>query len=69
MLLEAVTLGLGSVWLGVAPLKERMDFIQSFFQLPENMIPFTIIPVGYPAEELTAGNRFKKNRIYSEKFS
>lgn len=48
LLLQAVELDLGAVWLGVAPLQDRMDFIKSAFNLPENIKPYAVVPVGYP---------------------
>ncbi|MZQ74983.1 MAG: nitroreductase family protein [Peptoclostridium sp.] len=55
MLLEATHQGLGAVWVGVAPVEERMEFIIDYFNLPENIMPFAVVPVGYPEGE---GNRF-----------
>lgn len=46
---EAV--GLGTVMLGIAPLKERMDAAAKILSLPENMVAFTYFPIGYPAEK------------------
>lgn len=46
MMLEAEDLGLGSVWvLLFDPEKVRMAF-----DLPENIIPHCLLPMGYPAE-------------------
>ncbi|MCD6322246.1 MAG: nitroreductase family protein [Clostridiales bacterium] len=51
ILLEAVSLGLGAVWLGIAPLKDREKAISDIFDLPDNIQPFAIIPIGYPLNE------------------
>src|SRR5665648_199920 len=51
MLLEAVHLGLGAVWLGVNPLKDRMEFIKKLFDLPDNIVPFSVVSVGYTDRE------------------
>ncbi len=51
ILLEAVSLGLGAVWLGIAPLKDRERAISDIFDLPDNIQPFAIIPIGYPLNE------------------
>lgn len=55
LLLEAVELGLGAVWLGVYPLGERVQLLREMFRLKENIIPFCVIPIGYPAGQ---GNNF-----------
>lgn len=51
ILLEAVQCGLGGVWLGVATLKDRMDAVSNLFNLPENILPYCILAIGYPANE------------------
>jgi nitroreductase len=68
ILLEAVSLGLGAVWLGVAPLEDRMLLVRDVFELPENIIPFAAIPVGYPAQPNKYVNRYKKERVHHNKF-
>ena len=51
LLLEATNLGLGAVWLGIAPVEERMNKIREIFNLEsESLRPFNIISLGYPAE-------------------
>ena len=44
LLLEADALGLGAVWLGIAPLKERMEAVRTVLNVPENLDVFAIIP-------------------------
>ncbi len=51
ILLEIVNQGLGGVWLGVAPLEERMTYLSNLLQLPDKLKAFSVIPVGYPAED------------------
>ena len=66
LLLEAVELGLGAVWLGIAPLKDRMDQVAKILNVPESLNVFAIISCGYPAEEKQQENRFDENRIHYE---
>lgn len=51
ILLEAVELELGSVWLGIAPVEARMKYIKEMFQLNDSLQPFCVIAIGYPREE------------------
>jgi nitroreductase len=51
ILLEAVQQGLGGVWLGIATLENRMDNIRRIFSLPEELLPYCILALGYPAEQ------------------
>jgi nitroreductase len=68
MLLEITSLGLGAVWLGVYPLPERVTYLQKYFSLPKNIIPFAVIPVGFPAQELPANDRYNQERVHYEKW-
>ncbi len=49
--LQAVELGLGSVWLGTAPDKGRMDFVRTLYDLSERSLPYSVIALGYPKAE------------------
>lgn len=64
MLLEITDMGLGSVWLGIYPIKERIDGLRDLFSLPQNVFPFAVFPVGYPGEEKKENNRFDRARIH-----
>ena len=64
LLLEADALGLGAVWLGIAPLKERIEAVRTVLNVPENLDVFAIIPCGYPEAVHAQQDRFDKKRIY-----
>lgn len=64
MWLMTESLGLGGVWMGIAPLRERMDKIREILDLPENVEAFSLFPLGYPAEERKQLDRFEENRIH-----
>ncbi len=70
MLLEACNLGLGGLWNGVAPIEDRMDPISEIFDLDENVKPFCLITLGYPAEdnENKFIDKFDEDRIHYEKY-
>lgn len=51
ILLAATSVGLGTVWIGVAPNRERMNAVADIFDLTENLMPFALIAVGYPKEK------------------
>lgn len=65
MLLAINELGLGSVWLGIAPLKERMDNVRKVLSLPEGLEAFALLPVGYPVKVNPQQDRFDKSRIHT----
>ncbi len=70
MLLEAVSLDLGAVWLGIAPDEERVNFINKLFSLPANIKVFSIVSVGYPSVEFSNKfvDRFDASKIRYNKF-
>jgi nitroreductase len=68
LLLEAVYQGLGAVWLGVHPIKDRIDKIKAQFALPENLKPFAVIAAGY-LQDKTANcfiDRWNVERVHYE---
>jgi len=63
ILLAIAELDLGGVWLGVYPREDRVKKLQELFGLPGHIIPFSIIALGYPAEQKPPKNIFESYRI------
>jgi len=68
ILLAARVLGLGACWLGVYPREERIIKLRKLLEIPENVIPFSIISLGYPAEKQEKIRREYKSRIHYNKW-
>lgn len=72
MLLEAVNLGLGALWNGVAPTEDRMKAVGEIIGIDDisQTKPYCIITVGYPAEgwENKFMDKFDEERIHYEKY-
>ncbi len=71
MLLEAVNLGLGGLWNGVAPTEDTMKKVAELFNLDNvNHVPFCLITLGYPAEgwENKFMDKFDESRIHYEEY-
>lgn len=64
MLLAAHNVGLGSVWLGIQPRKKRIDAMRNFFNLPESIVPISLIALGIPDEKKRFPERFDSGRIH-----
>lgn len=64
ILLAAHALGLGAVWLGVYPRRERQEGIRKIFDLPSHIHPFSLVSVGYPAEEKPMPDRYREERVH-----
>jgi nitroreductase len=66
LLLAAVALGLGAVWLGVHPKQERVKAIRTVLGIPDQVVPLNLISIGYPAEEKEPRTQFDSARVHSE---
>lgn len=62
--LETDALGLGGVWIGIAPMRDRMDLVHDILKLPENVEVFSLFALGYPAESRKQQDRFDESRIH-----
>ncbi|MFP4364443.1 MAG: nitroreductase family protein [Spirochaetia bacterium] len=69
ILIAATAHKLGSVWLGVYPMQERIDFLRKFYSLPSHITPFAIVALGYISENLEAKDRYSAERVHFEGFS
>ena len=69
MLVAAVDLGLGTVWLGVYPGEETEQTVKEIAGLPEDIIPVAVIYVGYPAEEKEARTQYEESRLHWQHYS
>lgn len=68
ILIAAQSVGLGTVWLGVHPRDERIIGLRTLLAIPENIIPFSLISIGYPGEEKPKANRYDVSRIHHNKW-
>lgn len=62
--LEADSLGLGGVWIGIAPLEDHMKHVEELLHMPAGLHAFALFPVGYPAESRAQQDRFEESRIH-----
>ncbi len=65
-LLAAHVLGLGAVWTGVYPRQQRLDGFRRLLNLPEHVVPHSLIVLGYPAEQPASEDRFRPDRIHHD---
>lgn len=68
ILLAATALGIGSVWIGIYPNKKRIEDVSRILEIPENVIPVSIVSLGYPKGDVfkELPERFKRERIHYE---
>ena len=64
LLLEADALGLGAVWMGIAPLEDRMETVKEIVDMPDGLEAFALIACVYPAKEQTQQDRYDETRVH-----
>jgi len=68
LLLAAVALGLGAVWLGVYPREKRVADVREVLGIPETIVPLNLISIGHPAEKKEARTQYDESRVLGERW-
>ena len=68
ILLEAVSLNLGSVWIGCHPAEEREKVVSEYLEVPADFKTLSLIAVGYPDEEKGRVDRLSDEIIHYDKW-
>lgn len=68
MLLAATAKGYGSVWCGIYPIEERVKSFADLLNLPQNIVPFSLVVIGKKTEELKEKQRWEPAKIRYEKW-
>ncbi|MGL6014900.1 MAG: hypothetical protein ACRCZU_02225, partial [Selenomonadaceae bacterium] len=55
------------VWTGIAPEEDRMAYIKKMFDLPEGVMPFALLALGFSTGNVE-NDRFDEARIHYEKY-
>ncbi len=66
VLLAAHSLGLGGVWLGVYPREDRMRGVASVLDLPDTIVPHSLLALGHPAEAGVIKDKFDPHKVHRE---
>ena len=64
MLLAAHAYGLGAVFTGAWPTKERGEIVAESLNIPENYVVLGVIPMGYPAENPDAKDKWNPDAVH-----
>jgi len=68
ILIAARAKELGAVWLGIFPREERIKGMKQLINLPDHVMPFSLISIGYPAETQKRVDRYNTSRIHKNKW-
>lgn len=64
ILLAAHAMGLGAVWTGAYPGKDRIKGFRKLLGLPRNIVPFSLVVIGHPKKQRSPIQRFKEDRVH-----
>lgn len=64
ILLEITSLGLGGVWIGIAPIEERIKSVDEILGIGDKLHTFALVPLGYPAEDRPQQDRYEESRVH-----
>jgi nitroreductase len=66
ILLAAEAIGLGALWTAAYPYPDRMKSISSILEIPPDVIPLNVIPLGHPTGEDKPKEKFNSRKIHRE---
>ncbi len=69
LLLECTNQGLASCWVGIFPKNKVVNKAKEVLNLPQNLVPYAMIPIGYSEEKAEFEDRFDKQKIHRNKYS
>lgn len=67
ILLQIEEEGLGGTWLSCWPYQYKVDYLRELFHLPDHLIPYAVISVGYKLEEKPFDDRWDESKVHWEK--
>lgn len=68
ILLAAHGLGLGAVWTGIYPIKERLEAFCRLLKLPETIVPLCAIVIGHPAGSPKPKDKWSPEKVSYNEF-
>jgi nitroreductase len=68
ILLAAEAVGLGAIWTAAYPYPDRMESVRTILDIPPDIIPLNVIPIGHPTGEDKPKAKFNKEKIHLEKW-
>jgi nitroreductase len=68
LLLAAHEKGLGGVWTACYPINETQEGMRKLFDLPDNIVPHSIIPIGYPAHPYNPKSYYQEKRVHHDRW-
>lgn len=68
LMLAARARNLGSVWCGLHPVEDRILPVREILNLPDNVMPLSLVALGHPAQPFSEADRFRADRIHNDRW-
>ncbi|MDE7426801.1 MAG: nitroreductase family protein [Muribaculaceae bacterium] len=68
LLLSAHGMGLGAVWCGIYPISSRVEDFSALLDLPEHIIPLSIVALGHPAGPTHPKEKYNPAKLHSQQW-
>ena len=68
ILVEAASKGLGSVWYAAYPMEARMEHVRKVLGLPDGILPYAVLPLGWPKRPLEEHDRFDASMVHENRW-
>ena len=68
LLLAAVALDLGAVWVGIYPRPQREAHVRSVLGIPQELRVLCLVPVGHPAESKPSHTKYDEGKVHYDRY-
>jgi nitroreductase len=68
ILLAAQAMGLGGVYLGLYPKQDIMEKIRAIYGIPEHILPFAVLSIGYPEKPMQPHTTFPQHKVHRDEY-
>lgn len=68
ILLAAHAYGLGAVWCGVYPVKERIESVSKVLGIPSDIVPLNVVTMGYPDQNPEPKDKWNPDAVHYQKW-
>lgn len=68
LLLAVEAYGLGACWTACYPFENTMAPVRKGLGLPDNVMPYAVVPIGYPSTENTPKDKWEVSKIHYDRW-
>ena len=68
MLLTATDIGLGSLWVGIFPIEQRMEAMRKILNIPPHVNPLGMVYLGHAVNPSEGRCRYREKAVYYQKY-